>query len=221
MEEQVGKLDKMYTEWIWITRPEVRTEDFVDFSDIRSHYRDLIKLYRYSKDRENQTSLVSSTSAGDKDPNKTVINTGNGEIENAQENVEVSSRHSATQGSTKQPSIANSRSSRRRQIEEMELEKLIAKKETATTARAAVGVRAGAWRNRTSSPARRITFATATTTTAVRTGVTTSATRTRVTSKDATTRRRTSSSTAWASTWKRKKESRGLRRTKTSETWAE
>ena len=58
----------------------------------------LIKLYRHSKDRGNQTSLVSSTSAGDKDPNETVIDTGNGAIENTEENLEVSSRHSATHG---------------------------------------------------------------------------------------------------------------------------
>ena len=74
---------------------------------------------------------MSTTSAGDKDPNdKTVIDTGNGAIENAEENNEVSFKHSATHGSRKQPSIANSRSSKRRQIEEMELEHLKAKKET-------------------------------------------------------------------------------------------
>ena len=54
----------------------------------------------------------------------------NGALENAEGNLEVSSRHSATQGSRKQPSIAASRSSRRRQIEEMDLENLRAKKET-------------------------------------------------------------------------------------------
>ena len=64
------------------------------------------------------------------DPNETVIHTGNVVTENAQENVEASSRHSATQGSRKQPSIANSRSSRRRQIDEMEIKNLRAKKET-------------------------------------------------------------------------------------------
>ena len=109
-------------------------------SNISSHYRDLIKQYRLSKDCGNQTSLVSFTSAVDRDPNETVIDTRNGAIENTEVNVEVSSRRSATHGSRKQPSIANSRSSRRRQIDEMELENLRAKKETATTARAAVGV---------------------------------------------------------------------------------
>ena len=66
-----------------------------------------------------------------KDPNdETVIYTGNGAIESTEENAEVSSKHSATYGSRKQPSMTNSRSSRRRQIEAMELENLRAKKET-------------------------------------------------------------------------------------------
>ena len=73
---------------------------------------------------------MSTTSTGDKDTNdETVIDTGKGAIENAEENAEVSSKHSATHGSRKQHSIANSRSSKRRQIEEMELENLKAKKE--------------------------------------------------------------------------------------------
>ena len=59
-----------------------------------------------------------------------VIDTGNGDIENAEEKAEVSSKHSAIHGSRKQPSIANSRSTKRRQIDEMELENLRAKKET-------------------------------------------------------------------------------------------
>ena len=104
---------------------------FANFSKASSHYKALIKQYRLSKDCGNQTSLVSTTLTGDKDPNdETVINTGNGAVENAEENAEVSSKHSATHGSRKQPSIANSRSSKRRQIEEMELENLKAKKET-------------------------------------------------------------------------------------------
>ena len=130
MERLVEKLDEIYAESIQKIKQEYRSPELADFSNIRSHYRDLIKQYRLSKDCGNQTSLVSSTSAVDKDPNETVIDTGNGALENAKENVEVSSRHSATQASRKQPSIANSRSSRRWQIEEMELENLRAKKET-------------------------------------------------------------------------------------------
>ena len=65
-------------------------------------------LYRHSKYSGNQTSLLSSTSAGDKDPNETVIDTRNAAIENAEGNVEVTARHLDTQGSRKEPSIANS-----------------------------------------------------------------------------------------------------------------
>ena len=90
----------------------------------------MIKQYEQSKNCGTQTLLVSSTSAGDKDPNETVIDTENGALENAEENFEVSSRRFATQGSRKQPSISNLRSLRRRQIDEMELENLRAKKET-------------------------------------------------------------------------------------------
>ena len=102
----------------------------MDFSNIRSHYRELIKQYGQSKDSGNQTSLVSSTSAGDKDPNETVIDTGNEAIENAEENVEVSAMHSATQRSRKQANIANSQSSRSQQIDKKELKNLWKKKQS-------------------------------------------------------------------------------------------
>ena len=72
---------------------------------------------------------MSCTLAGDKDPNETVIDTKSGAIKNAKENVAFSARHSATQGSRKEPNITNSRPSRRRQIDEMELRNLRAKKE--------------------------------------------------------------------------------------------
>ena len=130
-ERFLEKRDEICAEAIRILKTENCPHGFANFSKARSHYQDLIKQYRLSKDCGNQTSLVSNTSAGDKDSNdETVIDTGNGAIENAEENAEVSSKHSATHVSRKQPSIANSRSSKRRQIEEMELENLRAKKET-------------------------------------------------------------------------------------------
>ena len=73
---------------------------------------------------------MSPTSAGDKDVNDAIIDTGIGAVENAEENVEVFLRVSATQGSRKHSSIAKSQKSRKRQIDEMELENLRAKKET-------------------------------------------------------------------------------------------
>ena len=131
-ERFLEKPDEIYAEALRILKTENCPHGFANFSNARSHYQDLIKQYRLSKDCGNQTSLVTATSARDKDPNDAiVIDTGNGAIENAEEKAEVSSKHSATHGSRKQPSIANLRSSRRRQIEEMELENLRAKKETA------------------------------------------------------------------------------------------
>ena len=130
-ERLLEKLDEITAEALRIAKEEACHHGFTNFSNVRSHIQDLIKQYRLSKDCGNQTSLVSTTATGDKDPNdETVIDTGNGAIENAEENAEVSSKHSATPGSRKQPSIANSQSSKRRQIEEMELENLRAKKET-------------------------------------------------------------------------------------------
>ena len=130
-ERLLEKLDEVFTEVLRIMKTEACPHVFAGFINARSHYQDLIKQYRLSNDCGNQTSLVSTTSAGDKDPNdETVTDTGNRAIENAAENPEVSSKHSATHVSRKQPSIANSRSSKRRQIEEMEPENLRAKKET-------------------------------------------------------------------------------------------
>ncbi|XP_075241565.1 uncharacterized protein LOC142336542 [Convolutriloba macropyga] len=112
-ERLLEKRDEICAEAIRILKTESCPHGFANFSKARSHYQDLIKQYRLSKDCGNQTSLVSTTSTADKDPNnEIVIHTGNGAIENAEENAQVFSKHSATHGSRKQPSIANSRSSK-------------------------------------------------------------------------------------------------------------
>ena len=112
-ERLLEELDEISAEALRIAKAEACHHGFTNFSNVRSHFQDLIKQYRLSKDCGNQTSLVSTTATGDKDPNdETVIDTGNGAIENAEENNEVSSKLSATHGSRKQPSIANSRSSK-------------------------------------------------------------------------------------------------------------
>ena len=105
VEQLVVKLDKIYIEWIRMIRREDCAQQFEDLSISTSYHRNLIKQYGHIKDCRNQTLLVSSTSADDKDPIDTVIDTRNGAIENAEENLEVFSRHSETQGSRKQHSI--------------------------------------------------------------------------------------------------------------------
>ena len=67
------KLDKDYAEWTQTKKPEDGTQGFVDLSDTRSYYRDLVKLYGHSMNCGNQTSLVTSTSSSKKDPNQSVI----------------------------------------------------------------------------------------------------------------------------------------------------
>ena len=68
-ERLLEKLDEICAEAIRIAKTEACHHGFTNFSNARSHYQDLIKQYRLSKDCGNQTSLVSTTSAGDKDPN--------------------------------------------------------------------------------------------------------------------------------------------------------
>ena len=114
LEQLVTKLYTSQTAIIQIVNSVLDTEWLTNLSENKAYHRGLLKQNQQTTESGNQTSLVSSTSVGDKDPNKTVIDAGNGAIENADGNVEVSSRHSATQGSRKQPSIANSRSLRRR-----------------------------------------------------------------------------------------------------------
>ena len=121
LEQLVTKLDSSHAEVIQIAKSNLATDWLTNLSKNKNYFQDLLKQNQQTTESRNQTSLMSSTSAGDKDPNETLIAVGNGAKENAEENVEVFSRHSATQGSRKQLSIANSRSSNRRQIEEMEL----------------------------------------------------------------------------------------------------
>ena len=110
-ERLLEKLDEICAESLRIMKTETCLQGFANFSNAKSYFHDLIKQYRLSKDCGNQTTLVLTTLAGDKDPNdETVIDTGNGAIENAEKNAEVSYKHSFTHGSRQQPSIFNSRS---------------------------------------------------------------------------------------------------------------
>ena len=72
------RLDEIFPECLRILKTEACHYGFTNFSNARSHYQDLIKQYKISKDCGNRTSLVSTTATGDKDPNdETVIETGN------------------------------------------------------------------------------------------------------------------------------------------------
>ena len=113
-----------------ILKTEACHYGFTNFSNARGHYQDLIKQYRLSKDCGNQTSLVTSTSAGDKNPNdETVIDTSNEIIENAEEKTQY-----------RQLAIIKKATDRRNGARKPKSKE----RNRATTERAPVGVRAGA-----------------------------------------------------------------------------
>ena len=130
LEQLVTKLDSSHAAIIQIAKSKFAKYWLTTLNNSKYCFQDLPKTSQQTAESGNQTSLVSSTSVGDEDPNETVVGTRNGALENAKENTEVSSKHSATHGNRKQPIIRNSRPSRRRHIEEMELENLKAKNET-------------------------------------------------------------------------------------------
>ena len=181
---------------------------FPNFIKARSPYQDLIKQYRLSKDCGNQTSLVSTTATGAKRWNCNWYRKwSNRKRWGERGSLLQAFCYTWEQKTTQycQLAIIKEATDRRNGARKPKSKE----RNRATTARVPVGVRAGARKNRTSSPARRVTFTTATTTaartgvtttTTTRTRVTTTTTRTSVTSKDATSRRWTASSTAWLST---------------------
>ena len=75
-------------------------------SENNSYCRVMLKQYLQTCNpaKGNQTLLLSPISAVVKNLYETLIESRNGAKRNVEENVEVSSRHSATQGSKKEPS---------------------------------------------------------------------------------------------------------------------
>ena len=129
LEELLTTLDINSAEAIQLVKPDVRVGWFMVISNNRNYYTDLLKKYQQTAESGNQTLLVSTKSAGDTGPNETVVDTGIEVTENVEENVEASSRNSEKHRSRKEPSIANSRSSRRRKSDHLELENMRAKRE--------------------------------------------------------------------------------------------
>ena len=78
LEQLVTKLDSTHAENIQFVKSEIATDASTTFSKNKNYFQDLLKQYQQTEEIGNQISLVSSKSAGDKDPNKTVIDTGNG-----------------------------------------------------------------------------------------------------------------------------------------------
>ena len=87
------------------------------------------KQYLKTKEVGNQISLVSSKSAGNKVPGKTLVETEKRATLNIEETDRVFSLLVATYRSKEKPSIVKSRPSRGQELDETELKSLRAKKE--------------------------------------------------------------------------------------------
>ena len=105
-------------------------KELAEFAASETYMRDVIRQARRQQTAEfgNQTSLVATPSASEKDPNETVIDTSKSNPKSHLDDIEVSSKKSAA-GQSQRTSKATSRHSRRREAEELELENLKAKQE--------------------------------------------------------------------------------------------
>ena len=89
-------------------KPKDCTQEFVEVSDSRSCYREVIKQDWHSNDCGNPTSLIASTLGNENDPKQSVIEI-NDESSNAKgETAEVSSQNTATNRSRNELSVVKS-----------------------------------------------------------------------------------------------------------------
>ena len=70
LEQIVTKLDSSHAAIIQIVKSDLATDWLKSLCEIKIYFQGLLKQYQQSAESGNQTSLVSSTSAGDKDPKK-------------------------------------------------------------------------------------------------------------------------------------------------------
>ena len=87
LEQLLKELDSTDSEIIRIVKSDTATDWLTALSKTNDYHRVILKQYQRTEESTNQTSLVSSTSAGEKDTNETVIDTGNGEKAHVEENV--------------------------------------------------------------------------------------------------------------------------------------
>ena len=104
------KLDSFQAAPILKMRPHIATDWLTTLNEYTDYHQGMLKQYQQTSESGNQTSLVSFTSAVDKDPKESVNDTEVGAIGNTEEIVEFSSRNSASNGSRKESSFASSRS---------------------------------------------------------------------------------------------------------------
>ena len=124
----MSKNATLSTEIVQLLKPEVASQMMIEFADRETYLRGVIRQHQQTAEFGNQTSLVATPNASKKDPNETVVDASKSNSKSHLDNIEVSSKKSAA-GQSQRTSKATSRSSKRREVEELEREKLKAKQE--------------------------------------------------------------------------------------------
>ena len=89
LEQLVTKLDSSHASIIQIVNSNIATDWLTNLSKNKDYHRGLLNQYQQTTGSGNQTSLVSSTSAGDNEPKENAVDTRHGETINAKKIVEV------------------------------------------------------------------------------------------------------------------------------------
>ena len=126
LEKLMSKNATLSSEIVQLLKPDIASKEMIIFADSNNSIREVLRQHQQMADFGNQTSLVATPNASEKDPNETVIDTSKSNPKSHLDNIEVFSKKSAA-GQSQRTSKAASQSSKRREVEELEREKLIAK----------------------------------------------------------------------------------------------
>ena len=121
----MSKNATLSSEIVQLLKPDIASKEMIIFADSNNSIREVLRQHQQMADFGNQTSLVATPNASEKDPNETVIDTSKSNPKSQLDNIEVSSKKSAA-GQSQRTSKATSR---RREAEELELKNLKAKQE--------------------------------------------------------------------------------------------
>ena len=125
LEKLMSKNATLSSEIVQLLKPEIAAKEMIIFADSNNSIREALRQHQQMADFGNQTSLVATPNASEKDPNETVIDTSKSNPKSQLDNIEVSSEKSVA-GQSQRTSKATSR---RREAEELELKNLKAKQE--------------------------------------------------------------------------------------------
>ena len=94
LEKLMSKNATLSSEIVQLLKPEIASKEMIIFADSNNYIREVLRQHQQTAEFGNQTSLVATPSASEKDPNETVIDTSKGNPKSHLDNIEVSSKKS-------------------------------------------------------------------------------------------------------------------------------